>query len=62
MNGKFNGIGTLFLSNGDKYTGDFVNGKFNGTGTLTRANGEIIRGKWLNGNLVDHLKIPILIN
>ena len=45
-NNLFNGQGTLFLSNGEKYIGKFHFGVISGEGSFYKNNGEIIAGIW----------------
>ena len=48
------GLGTLYLSNGDKFFGNFVNDKVHGMGTYyCRETAEIVTGQWDNNRLVD---------
>ncbi|MBO9638497.1 MAG: M48 family metalloprotease [Siphonobacter aquaeclarae] len=48
-NGKFDGNGTLWLSNGNIYTGDFKTGTVHGKGVLLYANGDRYMGEFRNG-------------
>ena len=43
----FDGKGTYFWPNGDKYIGDFVDGKFEGKGKEVWVNGDIYEGTYL---------------
>ena len=54
-NDCFNGIGNLFLSNGQKFLGQFWEGKVHGEGTFYRQNGEIEVGLWQNNKYVGKL-------
>lgn len=47
--GKINGKGTKWFSNGDTYEGDFVDGIEHGSGILTFADGSKFIGQFLNG-------------
>lgn len=44
MAGKMHGIGTLVLSNGEKYMGEFEDGMVHGEGEFTTVNQELIKG------------------
>ena len=46
------GVGTLFLSNGDRFTGTFVNDSVHGRGTYFKSNGPIISGEWMYNKLI----------
>jgi len=41
--------GTLTITNGDQYVGEFKNGMPNGKGTMTRLNGDKYVGEWKDG-------------
>ena len=41
-----NGDGTLWLDNGDHYTGEFVDSLYNGEGTYYWAKGSYVTGQW----------------
>lgn len=43
---KKNGFGSLYMSNGDKFSGSFVNDAIEGYGTFTSAKGERVSGIW----------------
>lgn len=45
------GQGTLYLSNGESFRGEFQNDQPNGSGIFKNARGELIRGCWLMGAL-----------
>jgi hypothetical protein len=49
--GKKHGLGTLHMSNGDKFSGCFVNDVIDGYGTFTNIKGEKILGIW-NQNIL----------
>lgn len=49
------GLGTLLLSNGEKFLGSFINGKVHGEGTFYKLNGEIEVGYWQNNQFVGKL-------
>ena len=49
------GLGTLVLSNGEKFLGSYSNGKVNGEGTFYRLNGEICVGFWQNNKFIGNL-------
>lgn len=40
------GLGTLILSNGEKFLGQFCGNKVHGEGTFYRSNGELEVGYW----------------
>lgn len=42
------GFGTLYFTNGDKFSGCFTDDTINGYGTFTPANGTIYAGIWKN--------------
>tara|TARA_B100000579_G_C22590186_1_gene737665 strand:- start:346 stop:702 length:357 start_codon:yes stop_codon:yes gene_type:complete len=44
------GSGSLTITNGEKYLGEFKDGEYNGQGTLTIPNGTKYEGKWKDGN------------
>jgi len=44
-----NGNGTLILSNGQSYTGEFKNSKFDGKGILIEPSGHTYEGEFKNG-------------
>jgi hypothetical protein len=46
------GHGTLFLSNGEYYEGEFMEDAANGEGRFVRMNGEVVAGRWLNNVFV----------
>ena len=46
------GQGTLFLTNGEKYTGYFDEGMVNGSGVFTTTENQEIVGNWNQGQLV----------
>jgi hypothetical protein len=60
-NGKFNGHGTLTMTDGSVFEGDFQNGLADGVGRLTHADGTFEEGlfRHINGELV-HLDMPSL--
>lgn len=43
---KKNGFGTLYMCNGDKFSGCFVRDAIEGYGTFTAANGDRVSGIW----------------
>lgn len=43
---KKNGFGTLYMVNGDKFSGCFVNDVIEGYGTFTSYKGERVSGIW----------------
>ena len=47
--GEPNGQGTMTLSDGANYVGEFKNGKPNGQGTMTLPDGTKYIGEWKNG-------------
>jgi hypothetical protein len=47
--GKPNGLGVIFDSNGSKYVGSWENGKWNGQGTYTWKDGSQFVGEWKDG-------------
>ena len=49
VEGKPQGIGTLYLENGDVYEGEFNNNKMDGYGRYTFANGDVYDGNFKNG-------------
>lgn len=49
LKGKFNGYGTLKLSNHDHYEGNFKNGQFSGKGTFTSHENWKYQGKFSAG-------------
>ena len=49
LNGKKEGFGTLYLSNGDIYRGEFKQDKFNGTGLYSFGFGGTYRGDFFDG-------------
>ena len=53
INGKLEGIGTVFYENGDVFEGKFVNGIRNGKGVETFARGGQLKGTWVNNEFID---------
>ncbi len=52
-NGQFDGYGTLYWRNGEKYIGNFVSGLQDGFGTKFAANNIVVHhGNWKNGKFV----------
>ena len=49
VNGKRNGQGTYYFSNGNHYVGGFVNNKRHGQGIFYYINGNRYTGEWDNG-------------
>ena len=49
------GLGTLVLSNGEKFLGSFYRGKVHGEGTYYKLNGEINIGFWQNNKYIGKL-------
>jgi hypothetical protein len=49
--GKRNGTGIAYLTNGDKYEGEWKGGKQNGNGVYTCRNGVVYKGVFLDGLL-----------
>jgi len=47
-NGEFHGKGTVYFSNKDKYTGEFLKGHLDGFGILKCADGSIYEGQFKN--------------
>ena len=45
-NHSLHGLGTLILSNSEKFLGSFSGGKVHGEGTFYKKNGEIEVGFW----------------
>jgi len=43
----YHGIGTLILTNGEKYIGKFLENKVHKAGNYKKANGELIAGIWI---------------
>jgi len=54
-NHALQGLGTLTLSNGEKFLGSFAGGKVHGEGTFYRSNGDIEVGYWQNNKYVGKL-------
>ena len=52
-NGKFNGVGWIYMENGENYTGGFADGRFEGEGTFTDADGNIIYSGGFKNGLFD---------
>ncbi|MEG4317336.1 MULTISPECIES: hypothetical protein [unclassified Microcoleus] len=48
-NGKYNGLGTIIWSNGDRYDGEWRDDKYNDKGVYTWANGDRLEGYWRDG-------------
>ena len=46
VRGKFNGLGTYFLRNGEKYEGKFLDNRYNGYGKFYHIN--ILEGIFIN--------------
>lgn len=46
------GVGTLFLTNGEKFVGNFYKDYVNGPGTFYNLYGEAIQGYWEDNKLV----------
>lgn len=46
-----NGFGTLFIANGDKYSGCFSNDQVQGYGTFTSHTGQRVSGIWHQNKL-----------
>ncbi|HNX29711.1 MAG TPA: stalk domain-containing protein [Syntrophomonadaceae bacterium] len=51
QSGLYNGKGTMWWPNGEKYVGDWVNGLRNGQGTYTWPNGAMCSGNWVEGEI-----------
>jgi len=49
LNGKKEGFGTLYFSNGDIYIGEFKQDKFHGKGYLSWISGDSYRGDFVDG-------------
>lgn len=47
-NGKANGYGTGYFSNGNRYEGNWANGQRSGSGTYYFEDGTIYKGEWAN--------------
>ncbi len=48
-NGKPDGRGICYYTNGERYQGHWANGSFDGNGTLFRLDGTKVTGQWENG-------------
>lgn len=57
---KKNGFGTLYMVNGDKFSGCFVNDVIEGYGTFTSYKGERVSGIWTQ-NILKKFWIFIII-
>jgi hypothetical protein len=51
---KKNGFGTLYMCNGEKFSGCFNKDMIEGYGTFTKINGEKVSGIW-NQNILRKL-------
>jgi hypothetical protein len=49
------GHGTLYLSNGEKFTGKFENNQANGNGTFYKKNGMVVIGVWKNNQIIKRI-------
>jgi len=47
------GVGTLQMTNGEKYEGEFKDGMVDGEGTYFTQDERQVKGVWEKGNLVD---------
>lgn len=47
------GYGTMFLSNGEKFTGIFKRDFVNGSGMFYRLDGSTVQGTWINNKLIN---------
>jgi hypothetical protein len=47
--GNFNGKGTYYYANGNKYTGDWINDKMSGHGVFTWTDGDRYEGQYKDG-------------
>lgn len=45
--GKKNGLGLLFVGNGDIYEGEFAHDKYQGHGKMNYSNGDVYEGQWM---------------
>lgn len=54
-NGKWHGLGTICLSNGEKFSGKFKAGEACGTGTYLQKSGKTIAGEWKGNKFVSEL-------
>ena len=54
-NGKWHGLGTICLSNGEKFSGKFKAGEACGTGTYLQKSGKTIPGEWKGNKFVSEL-------
>lgn len=52
-NGMKNGLGTLFIANGDVFVGNFVNDVIHGRGSFTNSKGNTLVGFWRQNLLVE---------
>jgi hypothetical protein len=47
-----NGRGTLYLSNGEKFVGEFIADVVEGLGTFYCQNGRQVTGRWANNQKI----------
>ena len=52
VDGKFEGLGTIYLSNGERYGGKFKKGKVDGEGTFYSKPARITVGVWQANKLL----------
>jgi len=57
VNGKPEGAGDLYCTNGSKMQGIFTEGKLNGKGRVIKSDGEIDEGNFVNGDMLGEGKI-----
>ena len=54
VNDCFDGTGTYYFANGDRYEGEWKDGKRDGQGIWYRSNGERYEGQWKYGEITGH--------
>ena len=55
MDGKRNGLSTIYRANGDREEFTWVDGKRHGPSTIYRVNGDREEFTWINNELVDFI-------
>ena len=53
--GDFNGKGTFYFADGNRYEGEFKDDKKNGKGTFFDTNGNKFKQEWKNGERLSHI-------
>lgn len=48
-------MGTLYLTSGEKFIGNFVDSKVTGDGTFYKIDGNVIVGQWQNNKFLGNV-------